>query len=205
MVIPIFGLHLLKAAVWSGLVIQKILPPFSWKKNVKKEEKCDEMLLLSYTTMMEWPPPPPKGSLARIPRVNVRAELVGAQEKNTHTVQIHRGGGCEAENEWKSVPFFLPVPFQHSTQQPAPARTEEATPLFCYFYRINMGEKSIFQLLGSELMCAVSPGSAAERKHQTCATQWVSKLDDLGSGGRENTSKELPPYFFYECPSARIF
>lgn len=38
----------------------------------------------------------------------------------------------------KAFPFFLPVLFQQSTQQPAPARTEKAIPPFCYYYRINI-------------------------------------------------------------------
>lgn len=86
-------------------------------------------------------PSPPKGSLARIPRVTVRTELVGAQEKkHTHT---HRP---DPQGWWlrgwkmneKAFPFFCLCCSNRAPSnqlRPAPRR---GSPSRCYFYRINI-------------------------------------------------------------------
>lgn len=124
-------------------------------------------------------------SLARIPRVN---DCMWGEEGPENTSRSTGVVAARLKNEWKTFFFFF---FAYAIQpaqsldphRKVPARAEKS-------FLHQFSSSSVRTYLCRQWWFA------AERKYQTCATQEngspALQLDDLGSDGRENLSRELP-------------
>lgn len=107
-------------------------------------------------------------------------------------VQIHRGGGWEAE-KWMKTPFFCLCHWA-STGSRSPLALSEKSPFSSYLKKQNS-----FQLLGSDLSVPSIGICSWKKTPDLChAREWVSPTRRPRLGWEGELCPRSCPFFFYE-------